>query len=89
MYTLLQIIAIRFFVNHIKQRLRAEPASAMRTDSAMCVRGFLVADLDRMLTARTSRRFSHELRVAAFLQRDEPENGLDKRTSQLLRPFLT
>lgn len=73
---LLEIIAIRLLVDCIEQRLRTEPPSSMSTNAAICVCSLLLADLDWMLTARCSSGLSHELRVTALLERDEPENGL-------------
>ena len=73
---LLEIVAIGLLVNRVKQRLRAEPAGSMCADTAICVGCFFITDLDWVLATRARGGFSHELRVAAFLERDEPEDCL-------------
>lgn len=63
-------------MNHIKQRLRAEPARLRRPNSLISERRISIIDLDRRATASGRRRISQQLRVAALLEADEPEHRL-------------
>jgi hypothetical protein len=63
-------------VDDIEQRLRTEPASLIRPDSAVSVRSFISSNRNRLLAARASRSLSHELALAALFHREEPEDGL-------------
>ena len=71
----LQIISIRLLVHHIEYWHGTEPARRRTTNRPLRVRRLLIPDNDRLLPARASSRFGHELRVAALLQRDEPEDS--------------
>lgn len=59
----------------------------MAAHTAICVRRLFIANLDRMLTPRSGSGFSHELRVAALLERHEPEDGLHQVSSRTPTPI--
>jgi len=63
-------------VNQIERRLRREPARAVRAHRPPGVHGLLVTNNDGLLAAGCSSGLRHELRVAALLQRQEPEDRL-------------
>lgn len=63
-------------MNYIKHRLRAEPSGSVASDSLVCVSRILFIDNDRLLASRERSRLSHQLRMTALLERDEPEDSL-------------
>lgn len=73
---LLKVVAVRLLVNNIKQRLRAEPSSTCTSNSTVSVRSLLITNLNWLLATRCSRSLSHQLRLTALLQADEPEDSL-------------
>lgn len=76
---LLQILAIRLFVNHIKHGLCTKPARSWSADGAIGVSRLFFADVNWLFAARECRSLGHELGVAASLERDEPKDGLEKK----------
>lgn len=69
----IQIIPIRLLVNHIKQRLRAEPASLWCSHSLVRIKRILLVDLDCIAPSSGCGCIRHQLGVATLLQADEPE----------------
>lgn len=76
---LLQILAIRLFVNHIKHGLCTKPARSWSADGAIGVSRLFFADMNWLLAAWESSSLGHELGVAAPLERDEPKDGLEEK----------
>lgn len=76
---LLQILAIRLFVNHIKHGLRTKPARSWSADGAIGVSRLFFADVNWLFAAWECSSLGHELRVAAPLERDEPKDGLEEK----------
>lgn len=76
---LLQILAIRLFVNHIKHGLCTEPARSWSADGAIGVSRLFFADVNWLFAAWESSSLGHELGVAASLERDKPKDGLEKK----------
>lgn len=67
---------MRLLMYDVEQWLCTEPSGALAANCAVGVGAFFRTDLDRVLATRGSGSFSHELAVAALLERDEPEDGL-------------
>jgi len=76
--SLLQVLSLGLLVDDIEQRLRAEPPSRGRANSPIRIRRLFLTNLDGLLAARAGCCFSHELALAALVQRDEPEDGLQR-----------
>lgn len=76
---LLQILAIRLFVNHIKHGLCTKPARSWSADGAIGVSRLFFADVNWLFAAWESSSLGHELGVAASLERDEPKDGLEEK----------
>lgn len=76
---LLQILAIRLFVNHIKHGLCTKPARSWSADGAIGVSRLFFADVNWLFAAWECSSLGHELRVAAPLERDKPKDGLEKK----------
>lgn len=73
---LLQILSLCIPMNKIKSWLRTEPASPWRSHSLVRIRRILLVDLHGLTSATSGRRISHQLRMAALLHAQEPEDGL-------------
>lgn len=61
-------------MDNIKQRLRTEPTRTRRPNSLIRIRCILLVDFDRCATTPSRSGISHQLRMAALLQADEPED---------------
>lgn len=76
---LLQILAIRLFVNHIKHGFCTKPARSWSADGAIGVSRLFFADVNWLLAAWECSSLGHELGVAAPLERDKPKDGLEEK----------
>ena len=73
-FYLQQIVLIGLLRNHIKERLRAEPPCQWCTNRIVGKGLILIIDLDRLVSPSARSSVSHQLRMAALIQTDEPEN---------------
>lgn len=80
---LLQILAIRLFVNHIKHGLCTKPARSWSADGTISVSRLFFADVNWLFAARECSSLGHELGVAAPLERDKPKDGLEKKKKKV------
>lgn len=84
---LLQILAIRLFVNHIKHGLCTEPARSWSADGAIGVSRLFFADVNWLLAAWECSSLGHELGVAAPLERDKPKDGLEEKREKKISQY--
>lgn len=74
----LQILPFSLMVDQVERRLGVEPARAMTSNSPVGISRLLLGDDDGLLATRSGGGFGHELRMAAFFEGEEPEDGLHK-----------